>query len=166
MNMAEEWLSMLFYMLLHRNHEIWEFHRVSVTLCGLLRASVTTTVGQKKDCHTHTVQLFQFLPVLSLRSVVVACWSHSMSAVSHWPCTGPFSSSLDGRSSSPPSENYTQTCLCQQWGPVLKEEVMVRLYTVRSHNHKTLYQWLLFFHNSMQRFILFSITHWTRMQWK
>lgn len=75
------------------------------------------------------MQPFQVLPVLS---VVVACCSHSSPSGSHWPCTGPFSSSLDGRSTSPPSESYTQRCLCQRWSPALKEEVMARLYRVLS----------------------------------
>lgn len=67
------------------------------------------------------------LPALSLLSglSVVVCCSHS-----HWPWTDPFPSSLDGRSVSPPSESYTQRCLCQWWGPSLKKEVMVRLYKV------------------------------------
>lgn len=79
---------------------------------------------------SHSLQPFQVLPVLSLRSglsVVLACCSHSSPSGSHWPCTGPFSSSLDGRSALHPSESYTQRCLCQRWSPALKEEVMVRL---------------------------------------
>lgn len=65
---------------------------------------------------SRSVQPFQVLPVLSLRSgfsAAGACCSHSCPSGSHWPCTGPFSSSLDGRSASPPSESCTQRCLCQ-----------------------------------------------------
>lgn len=53
---------------------------------------------------------------------------------------------------------------CQQRNRALKKEVMVRLCW--SHNHKTLYQWLHFSTIFCIFFILFSITHWTRMQWK
>lgn len=81
---------------------------------------------------SRSFQFFQVLPVLSLCSEfsVLACCSQSGPSGSHCPWTGPFSSSLDGRSASPPSESYTQRCLCQQQSPALKEEVMVRLYTV------------------------------------
>lgn len=56
------------------------------------------------------VQPLQVLPVLSLCSgfsVALVCCSHSGPSGSQWPCAGPFSSSLDGRSASPPSESYT-----------------------------------------------------------
>lgn len=82
---------------------------------------------------SRSVTLFQVLPVLSVGSgfsVVVACCSHSSPSGSHWPCTYPLSSSLDGRSASPPSESCTQRCLCQRRSPALNEEVMVRLYRV------------------------------------
>lgn len=63
-----------------------------------------------------SVQPVQVLPVPSRRSglsAAAACCSHSSPSGSQWPCRGPFSSSLDGRSVSLPSESCTQRCLCQ-----------------------------------------------------
>lgn len=64
-----------------------------------------------------SVQPVQVLPVPSCRSglsaAAVACCSHSSPSGSQRPCWGPFSSSLDGRSVSLPSESCTQRCLCQ-----------------------------------------------------
>lgn len=64
------------------------------------------------------LQPVQVLPVPSRRSglsaaALEACCSHSSPTGSQWPRRGPFSSSLDGRSVSLPSESCTQRCLCQ-----------------------------------------------------
>lgn len=66
-------------------------------------------------------QAVQVLPVPSRRSLlsvpataaVAACCSHSSPSGSQWPRRGPFSSSLDGRSVSLPSESCAQRCFCQ-----------------------------------------------------
>ncbi|TNN82451.1 hypothetical protein EYF80_007286 [Liparis tanakae] len=41
----------------------------------------------------------------------VACCSHSSPSGSHWPCTGPFSSSLDGRYKLDIMPQLTHCCL-------------------------------------------------------
>lgn len=87
----------------------------------------------------------QVLPVLSLScgfSVAGPCCSHSSPFGSHWSREGSFSSWLDGRAASPPSESCTQRCLCQ---PRSREEATVQTVCFQSQNHKTLKHSLRFF---------------------
>lgn len=75
-----------------------------------------------------SVQPVQVLPVPSRRSglsAAAACCSHSSPSGSQGPCRGPFSSSLDGRSVSLPSESCTQRDAFVSC--TLEEEAVVRL---------------------------------------
>lgn len=121
--------------------------------------------GHETVCHAQCS--FQVLPVLCLHSgiSVVLCCSQSCPSSSHWPWTGSFSSSLDGRSSSPPSESYTQRCLCQPKSRTLEEGTMVRSESAYSHITTKHYTSGCIFpqiHSSFSSFS--SVTHWTKMQ--
>lgn len=86
----------------------------SLALTGLVSTSVSISGSQNGP--SRCVPPRQVLPVLRLGSgfsVAGPCCSHSGPSGSHWPCEGPFSSWLDRRAASPPSEICTQRCLCQ-----------------------------------------------------
>lgn len=93
----------------------------------------------------------QVLPVLSLSSgfsIVGPCCSHSGPAGSHWPPEAPFSSWLDGRAASPPSESCTQRCFVN--GPLWEEATLQTVFLVTEpQNIKPLAEGLLFFFPTM-----------------
>lgn len=152
-------------MSLHRNVRLstQRIKAVPGSLCfGKSVSSDWFGEGQYLDLHCEfrvtkwsVTMFFQVLPVLSLCSEfsALACCSQSGPSGSHCPWTGPFSSSLDGRSASTPSESYTQRCFCQPQSPALKEAVMVRLYTVLTVIlPQNIIPVAIFLHNSLHLF--------------